>query len=317
MNIDIVICTERGYLEAQSKLLVYSIRKYGGILKDAPIFSYQPRRGKQLDQSTIDFFEQYHVHHVDLLLNTKYHTYPLANKPIVCAHREALSSADQIIFIDSDTFFFQGPDFILDSPPGLYMRPVDIKLMGANEDFTGKTGLYWQKVYELLDVKSRRTINTTVSDEKILEYYNSGLVINSPSNNLYQYWLENFEKVMAKKIMPHKGLAYVEQSVLSATISSLELQVKPLPTSYNYPLHLRKDFVKIENSYPDFRELSHVHYHKLFMNRSAHNPYQKDFNSFKTGRDISEKLVKYGVVKKADHRLIKAIKLRWKNLLNK
>lgn len=44
-KIEIVICTEgNDYLEPMSKLLVASLREFGGEFKDIPIFSYQPRK---------------------------------------------------------------------------------------------------------------------------------------------------------------------------------------------------------------------------------------------------------------------------------
>ena len=47
-KIEIVICTEKGYLESMSKLLVASLREFGGEFKDVPIFSYQPRKEFQI-----------------------------------------------------------------------------------------------------------------------------------------------------------------------------------------------------------------------------------------------------------------------------
>ena len=77
-NAEIIICTEKGILESKSKLLVYSIRKFGGRFKDIPIFSYQPRKDFKISNDTISFFKKNNVEIIDLDLNKEYKNYSLA-----------------------------------------------------------------------------------------------------------------------------------------------------------------------------------------------------------------------------------------------
>jgi len=85
-----------------SKLLIYTLREFGGKLRDLPIFSYQPRKKYKISKETIAFFEKNQVEYIDLDLNKKYDYYPLANKPLSCAHREMNTNRDILIFLDSD-----------------------------------------------------------------------------------------------------------------------------------------------------------------------------------------------------------------------
>lgn len=297
MKIEVIICTESGYLEAQSKLLIYSIRKFGGILKDVDIFSYKPRKGRPLKKSTINFFEKNNVKYIELDLNYNYHDYPLANKPIVCAHREELSKADILIFLDSDAFFLKSPDFIINlKPEQVFMRPVDVENVGTDILFSGDNGNYWHRLYKELGVRSHQTVTTTVTNKKILEYYNSGMIITSVSNKLFQNWKLNFDRVMSINLEPKHGLFYVEQSVLSATISAMNLKVIPTPKEYNFPIHLME---KMENTFyliNNIGDLGHIHYHKVFRDIKEGEHYFRELSKFKSGCLINDKLIKYKVL---------------------
>ncbi len=311
MKIEIIICTEAGYLEAQSKLLVYSIRTFGGILADADIYSYKPRKGN-ISDSTIDFFKKYDVNYVDIELNSEFPKYPLANKPLVCAHRESISDADILIFLDGDTFFMNSPDFIKDMKQGeLFMRPVDKINVGSDKLFLNENGYYWKELYQRFGIKkeNHKTIFTSVDNTEILEYYNSGMIISSNNDGLFQNWASNFKKIMDLNLMPSKGLFFVEQSVLSATISAMNLQVQFIPKEFNCPLHLLKECQNKDFNVEDISRVGHVHYHKKLVNPRGINPYYNDLNKFERGKIINQKIVEFDVLRKENYRAMAKRKL--------
>lgn len=297
MKIEIIICTENGYLEAMSKLLVYSIRQFGGILKDAHIFSYKPRKGEALKRSTIAFFEKNNVNYIDLQLNKKYTNYPLSNKPIVCAHRENQSNADVLIFLDSDSFFLKNPVFLQNINHGeVLIRPVDTSIIGSDKFFSSPNGDYWKKLYHELRVHRNVTVCTTIDNKEILEYYNSGMIISQVSNGLFQNWNDNFEKIMNLNLIPNQGIFFVEQSALSATISAMNLKVNILPKEYNCPVHLIDKCQNPAFRIDKFRDLVHIHYHKVFRDSDGVNPFFERLNEFEEGALINEKIVEFGVL---------------------
>ncbi len=51
-----VLVVEAGDLENKTRLLIKSLRTFGGELKDSPIWAVQPRKGKRLSQKTFDTF---------------------------------------------------------------------------------------------------------------------------------------------------------------------------------------------------------------------------------------------------------------------
>ncbi len=152
-KIEIVICTEGvGYLESQSKLLISSLREFGGKFKDLPIFSYQPRKKFKVSRETIAFFEENNVEYIDIELNKDFSDYPFANKILASNHREINTNAEILIFLDSDVFFLNEPKEFPDfGSCNVILRPVDMKNIGV-ENSEDKNATYWNNLYKLLSL---------------------------------------------------------------------------------------------------------------------------------------------------------------------
>lgn len=235
----IVICTEKGDLEIKSRLLVRSIRKYGGDLKHIPIISYQPRIGKGISFKTKKFFDEHQVTINDLELNKEYADYPLANKPLVCSHAAKTLDSDTIVFLDSDVLVVNSPmAFLLEDKIDVLLRPVDVKNIGT-EDENDPNIEYWNKLYEICKVKDHRRVSTFIGEKSILAYWNSGHIVNRKSSGLFQMWEENFRKVMSEGLQPMDGIFFVEQSTFAATVCAMDLKVATFSNDYNYPIHLQ------------------------------------------------------------------------------
>lgn len=297
---EIIICTERGYLENMSKLLIWSIREFGGSFSNVPIFSYQPRKEFKISRDTLDFFEKYEVTFIDDDINKEFAHYPLANKPLVTAHRENQTDAENLIFLDSDIFFLSEPVNLIEfENSDLIVRPVDGINIGTRIDGDKNTD-YWEKLYELLGVKIKRTVIPTLSNVEILEYYNSGHIVTKTENHLFNRWKENFLKVMSHDLKPANKIFYVEQSVFAATVSQMELQVKILEDPYNYPvfplIQSRLNKLVSEKN----KNLVSIHYHKEFKKYYGLNPIEKLLQSHKNGPLINQKIQEFGLLPKTN-----------------
>lgn len=286
-RLEFIICTERGVLEQMSKLLVLSIRNLGGKYSDVPIYSYQPRKEGAIHKDTIDFFEANEVHYLDEPLNTKYKTYPLANKPLACAHRAQQSSADYLVFLDSDTCFLREPT-ALDalSDADVAVNPTDLPNIATDVNFVKGEADYWRQVYRELGVERRKELKTTVSNEKILEYYNSGFIFSKKSTNLFQKWNDNFERIMSKGIRPAEGPFFTEQSVFSATVAQLGLHVTSLGDTLNYPVTFYTK--KWRGLYPfTLKEIAHIHYHKILNHEVHAKRLKRKIAATQSGKDVN------------------------------
>lgn len=268
MKLEIIICTEHGPLEKMSMLLIKSIRRIGGPFALTPIYSYQPRKFKSLNRETISFFEKYNVTNVTEPLNTEYENYPLANKPLACSHREEKSNADYLLFLDSDSMFLSFPS-LLEEPlidNDIAIAPVDFSNIATDRYFQKGDHRFWSNMYKELGIQPRSFIRTRIDNKKILEYYNSGFVLVKRQKGIFTNWLINFQRLMDKKIRPSDRMFFLEQSCLSATIAQMNLGVKDIGKSYNYPIG--GVYKKWRGLYPfSLKNVKHIHYHKVFQNK--------------------------------------------------
>ncbi len=296
--LEIVICTEKGSLENTSKLLVSTLRKFGGALKDLPIISYQPRKGFPISQSTKKFFEQNKVEHRGIELNTDFVDYPLANKPLACAYHEQNSNAEQILFLDSDVLILNEPTQFLElGDADVMLRTVGFKNIGSSGP-NDKTHYYWQNLYELFGVKAQRMVTSLNDQQEILEYYNTGHILSKRSTGLFSQWAENFRKACADGVEPPESHFYLEQSIFGATVSQLELEVKLFGTSYNYPVHFlknRKSLSTHSNYISNFDDIVSLHYHKVFEQAEGEEIMRNVFSTSPKGLEICEMLKSHGV----------------------
>lgn len=247
-----------------SKLLVLSIRSLPNPWSRVPMYSYQPRKGMKVSKETSDFFEQNDVHLIDISLNQSFYHYPLSNKPLVCAHHEKKSKADYLLFVDSDSLFLKPPELLMKNDFDIHIRPVDLtnNQVPTDIDFRSGDAEYWKNVYQLLDIKRIKSIQSTIDKRRILEYFNSGFVCVKRQKYIFSQWLENFEKIMDEGIRLKNGIFFVEQTALSATIAQMDLTVDTLNSTYNFPVSYFSK--KWRRRYPySLKNKVHIHYHKL------------------------------------------------------
>ena len=260
-----IICTEKGPLEKKSLLLVKSIREFAGKYKDFDILSFAPRAGYEISQKTQDEFDKLNVKHLNIALNTDYYDYPLANKPLVCAYVEENFESEYFIFMDSDKILLNEPiEFIFENEFDVALRPVDVKNIGSSGK-GDQNNEYWEKLYDIVGVKEKNYVMSTVGNEKILSYWNSGLISVRSGKNLFTQWKNNFIKVMDKKLTPSQGVFFVEQSVFAATVSSLELSVFEFSNMYNYPIHMQNNITE-DKKIKNLNDIVTLHYHHMLDN---------------------------------------------------
>ncbi len=259
-----IICTEPGRLEGQSLMLAESLRKFCGNLKNTPIYSFHPRVGEPISIETQKAFTELEVIHQQLPINQEFHNYYLANKPLVCAYAEQNIDAEILVFLDSDKCFFSEPEeFLLPVGCNVRMRPEYGQGIGS----TGSQDIqdsYWMKLYEVLGVKREIFVNTPIGNKSIRGYWNSGLVAVRRNAGIFTAWKENFEKVMRLDITPPQGSYFVEQSVLSVTLCSLEENISHFSSPYSYPLPLHNRLSK-ESRIKAWDEIVSIHYFNLFF----------------------------------------------------
>lgn len=264
--IAIIMCTEGGQLEQESLLMVESFRRYGGSLKNIPIYSFQVRERNDVSNATLAKLSAFNVTHQKVVLNHKYPNYPLANKPLLCAYAEQNLDAEIIVFLDSDLVFFSEPkEFLLPPKYDVGIRPEHQKMIGSSGE-NDPNDEYWQHLYQLAGVQNPDIfVTTTVDRQKIRAFWNSGVVAVRRSAGIFTAWQITFEKLLEAGSMIDKKNFYYEQSALSATICAQTERIWQFSANYNYPIHGHNLILESERS-NSFDQIVCIHDH-LFRQR--------------------------------------------------
>jgi hypothetical protein len=262
-SIAFLIRVARGKLEAQAVLLAESLRAWGGTLAGTPVYAFTIPEDRPSEE-TMERLGAHGVTHVELRLDSPYREPPVLNKVFVSAWAERELDHDVLAFVDSDTVFLDEPgELTLDSSPEPAIaatKPV------GNSRTAGSTGPgdpnepYWQRVYELLGVRSWPFVTTTVDRARIRAYWNTGLIAARRSAGLFQAWEDALVRLFEAGCVFKKPVL-MEQVAWAGAIADVHDQVRILPEEYNYPLPKRTLLP------PGVRDLElddlvHVHYHR-------------------------------------------------------
>ena len=284
-----VICTEPGRLENESLLLAESIRKFGGDLKNSPIYSFHPRQGEPISCKAKNAFESLGVVHQQIILNADYPTFAYTNKIFTCAYAEQnIKEAEFLCFLDSDQCIFSEPkELLLPNGYDVGICPV----IGQGIASTGENDLlyedYWKKLYDVFNISNKVFVTTRMDDKRIRGYWNSGMVSVRRQTGIFTAWKKNFEKLMTLKLLPAQGIFFIDQVALAVTICSMVEDVYSFSFSYNYPIAHQNKISK-NKKINSFEQIISIHYHRMFR----FNDWKKNLESLKN-MDRSSKEYKW------------------------
>lgn len=258
--LNIITCFESG-IEAKCVALYRSIDRFLTFSDGFRVLGITPRGNQQPSSAALFEAQSLGVECVTANLNIEFAYYPLANKPLSCAYASNLFPGESYLFLDSDTLFLRPIDLGFVIGEGMMGRPVDSANIGISS-LNDPNGAYWAYLYKDLGVRAPRQITPSRDAQTINEYYNSGFIF-FDSSRVIEEWNRLFCKTMRSAIRPNEGLFFVEQSVLSAVISSLSQPIRFLPSDVNYPIHMHFDLPE-RSKIQDVTELRHIHYHHYF-----------------------------------------------------
>jgi len=310
MKTAFVICTEKGNLELYSLLLCESIRKFGGKLSTANIYSFQPRKGTEVSNKTLSKFKELRVTHITEHLNVDFEDYPFSNKIFACKYVEDnFKEEEVIIFLDSDKIIVNPPSEIYEFNQIIGVRPVEKKGIGFSS-ISDDNYNYWQSLEEKFDFKFTNFIQTTVTREDVNPYWNAGFIVGKTNNNVWNLWHETFLSLMSNSLIPKQGKTFMDQVALSIIIEKhFKNETILLNENYNVPCFSKNLIPNISSNSVS------IHYHKLFA-----NSYEEDIFSLSELEKekkiwINSKLKEYSIYprnfsSKAKYWLSKCIKLK-------
>jgi hypothetical protein len=229
-----------------ARILIDSIRSFGGILSLCPIWLFEA------DPQRVPYegLENMNVQIFSLSVPDTVQHYYFADKVNACAQAEEMVSpgVPSLIWID--------PACLVIRPPLLYdlgqafdaaVRPVHIRNVGLppEEPLDG----FWKKICETVgghDIPT--TVETFVDGQHIRSYFNSHAFAINPSRGLLRQWFECFEALVCDEeyqketCQDERHQIFLHQAVWSALlVAKLDSKrVRELPPDYNYPYNLHQ-----------------------------------------------------------------------------
>lgn len=229
-----------------ARVLINSIRTFGGALSDYPIWLFEANPQAAPCQNLASA----NVHILPLNIPDTLKPYYFADKVFACAQAEKMAppTVQSLIWID--------PTCLVVKPPVLFdlgqsfdtaVRPVHIKNVGLLIEEPLDT--FWQKIYATVGLTEvQRTVETFVGMQRIRAYFNSHAFAINPARGLLRQWLayftdlvndEAYQKAACQDV---RHRVFLHQAVWSALlVAKLDPQrICNLPPDYNYPYNLHQ-----------------------------------------------------------------------------
>ena len=203
---------------------------------------------------------------VDEHLVDRFAETPTFNKVAVSAWAERELDHETLVFTDTDCIFAGEPLELTEGDWVAALRPVDRRIAGSRGK--GKGEPYWQKMYDLLGVRNRPFVHTTVGQSEIRAYWNSGLVGARRSAGLFTAWEDALTKLFDAGVVAKRWPHFMDQLSLAAVTADVHDRVRILPDAYNYPLRHRAALVPAAVGL-DLADIVHLHYRLWFHMRDS------------------------------------------------
>lgn len=273
-----VACIENNRIASEALLLFESIREFAGRYSQSPIYSFNPRGLGPLDPSHYRRLRSLDVSHNDEILNSAHRDYALANKVYAAAHAEEMAKEDVLILLDSDSVFLNEPaSFELRQGAVAATTPVWAVGIGSRGP-QDPTHALWEAIRQTCGGGSEPPFfRTRLTQEPVVFYCNSGLVVVRRSAGIFSRWRECFERLSASSVVcgmltcggpDESGYGpdfFLEQASLTAALSPLVRNVTLLDHRYNCPLH---NLALLQRAYPGevfgLDSVIHFHYNRTF-----------------------------------------------------
>jgi glycosyltransferase involved in cell wall biosynthesis len=275
-----VLSVEFGKLESQAILLVESLRQFGGVYSNCPVYAISPRPSRQISHACRTELLALGVQLVvEDLLNADEAYGPLA-RLAACVWAEKNLTSEIVVSLDNDLFFAGEPDFSLRGVD-FFARPVDVKgicTSGKDDPFDE----YWQRAarYTGVDYDEIPWVETTTDHAFVKASYNGGMVAVRRGLGLFQHAQEIMRILKKNDLAPRisgenqifasTGFVGTEstrwwgasQVVLSLAATQLKARISIAPETYNVPAHIAEGL----DGRNWLKDAILVHYHWL-LNR--------------------------------------------------
>ena len=236
-----------------TRILVESIRTFGGQFADAPVWIYAPSSVLKTQEKLVKSFSPLgaDVRPSDAPRESREFSY--AGKVFAAARAEAAAKGafSILVWMDEDTVVLAEPrELLLVQGKTLGYRPVTHQNIGSL--YSEKPDAFWRRVYEKLSIPESAVFPMkTVADGKTLRpYFNAGLLAVRPERGLLNKWAEAFSSMYSDPVLAEicrkdeRARTFLHQAALSGAIMKHlgRDEMALLPDGYNYPVFFKETY---------------------------------------------------------------------------
>jgi len=261
---------------ARTRLMIESLRTFGGRFKDAPVWVYLTEGLLASESEHLGEIESLGGSFLLGQVPEEAIWFYFSRKVFASAQAEAEAAgkADILAWLDVDTIFLQEPgEFILPKGKSLGYRPVMHRNISPLYD--EPLDDFWKRAYDKMSIPKARVFPmVTVADgDKIRPYINAGCLIVRPERGLLREWAETFPLLYQDPALKEmcrqdeRKRIFIHQVALAgAFMIHLRKDEKfELSSRVNYPLFFGEMFGS-KRDFHDIREAVTIRYESFFDN---------------------------------------------------
>lgn len=267
LNISAVCCVEFGRLEAETVLMVQSLRKFGGALSQIPVMAVVGRFGAPLRRATVDELERLNVQIMRAEPGSNPATwFNYGNKGAAVVTAEKHATTEQIMWLDSDMVFLGEPkSIVLNEGEGLAIAPIDTPPAVLLNDDTHVS--YWDKVCSLEGVDFKDVPWVDFKGLRFKLNCNSGIFTWRRGSGFAEQYHSAFCKLLNSRVAQSTGEFFtVDQVILTPLSQKFKSKIIEEKDHAFSP----SDFFQFGNA-PDLTGVKLLHYSTAFR-----GPYREE-----------------------------------------
>jgi hypothetical protein len=230
--------------KANARILIDSIRTFGGALRDCPIWVFETNSQKAACQDLAGTGVQV----IPLNVPDTVRDYDFGDKVCACAQAEAMAPPEvqSLVWIDPICVVVNPPTLLdLGNAFDAAVRPVHIRNVGLLA--TDPLDVFWQTIYAAVGVNDiASAVESFVDGQRLRAYFNSHAFAVNPAKGLLHRWFDLFEKLVCDRefqtraCVDERHQIFLFQAILSALLATSlnPKRIHILPPAYNYPYNL-------------------------------------------------------------------------------
>lgn len=228
----IVCAIEAGRLEAQTLLMLKTLRRFAGELGSCPAVAFQGRSGQPVSPATVRELARLNVDYVFRPDLNQAPWFNYTNKIAAVQYAQEAFSTPWCLWLDSDILFLHEPSFCNDNALSEtdfharfeYLAPA---VSGADDP----AAAYWEQICALCGVRfaDMGCHDLDLPAKRMKPYFNSGVFLWRADTGFADRYAENFYRILSARIAPEGiGPWFADQVSLTPTIAGLDLEWRML-----------------------------------------------------------------------------------------